>query len=76
MKKNAIVLVIMQTLALMEDQLQFIKKQGISVIALTSSTITANRQVWKRVEKKAYSIVFASLEVLLQYASVFMLCTV
>ena len=66
----------MPTLALMEDQLQSIKKQGTSVITLTSDTIAADPQVWKRIEAGAYSIVFASPKVLLQYASIFMLRTV
>lgn len=43
--KNTIVLVIIPTLTLMENQLQSIKKEGTSVIALNSSTIVANPQV-------------------------------
>lgn len=75
-KKNAIVLVVMPTLALMENQLQAIEKHGTSVVALTSDAIAADPQVWKRVEARAYSIVLASPEVLLQYASVFLLRTI
>ena len=64
-KKNTIVLVIMPTLALMKDQLQSIKKQGTSVIALMSDTIAADPQVWKWIKAGAYSIILASLEVFL-----------
>lgn len=74
--KDAIVLVVIPTLALMEDQLQWMEKHGILVIALTTDTIAADPEVWKKVEAGDYSVILASPEVLLQYASVFLLRTV
>lgn len=44
-KKNAIVLVVMPSLTLIEDQLQAIEKQGTSVVAFTSYAIAADLQV-------------------------------
>lgn len=63
-------------LALMEDQLQWMKKHGISVIALTADAIAADPEVWKKVEAENYFVILASPEMLLQYASVFLLRTV
>ncbi len=40
--KDAIVLVVMPTLALMNDQLQWMEKHGISVVALISDMIATN----------------------------------
>lgn len=44
-KINIIVPVIMPILALMEDQLQSIKKQNTSIIVFMSDTIATNSQV-------------------------------
>ncbi len=74
--KDAIVLVVMPTLALINDQLQWIEKHGISVVALTSNMIAANPRVWKQVETGDFSVILASPEILLQYASVFLFRTV
>ena len=52
------------------------EKYGISVIALTANTIAANPEVWKKVEAGNYFVILASPKVLLQYASVFLLCMV
>ncbi len=40
--KNAIVLMIMPTLALIEDQCQWMKKYGISVVAFIADVIAAD----------------------------------
>lgn len=66
----------MPTLTLMKDQCQWIKKYGILVVALTANVIAINPTVWKKIEAtRDYAIVLASQELLLQYASVFFLCT-
>ncbi len=74
--KGAIVRVVMPTLALMNDQLQLMEKHGILVVALTSDMIAANPGIWKRVEAGNFSVILASLKILLQYAFVFLLRTV
>ena len=52
------------------------KKYGILVVALKADVIAADPTVWKRVEAGDYAFVLTSLEVLLQYASVFLLYTI
>ncbi len=74
--RNTIISVIITTLALIEDQYQWMKKYGILVVALTANIIPTNFIVWKKVEVENYAIFLVSLEVLLQYASVFFFCIV
>ena len=52
------------------------EKHGISVIALTANAIAADPEVWKKVEIENYSVILILPEVLLQYASIFLLCKV
>lgn len=75
-KKKDILLVIISILALLKDQLQSIKKQGLFVTALTSNIIAVNAQGWKSVKIGAYSIILASHEILLHYTSIYILHTV
>lgn len=71
--KNTIVLIIMSTLALMEDQYQWIKKYGILVVVLIANVIVADPTIWKKIKAEDYVVVFASPEVFLQYASIILL---
>lgn len=52
------------------------EKHDILVITLTANAIATDPEVWKKVEAENYSIILASPKVLLQYASIFLFCTV
>ncbi len=64
--KNAIVLVIMPILSLIEDQCQWMKKYGILVVALIADIIATDPTIWKKVEAGDYAVILGLLEVLLR----------
>ena len=68
---GGIVLVISLTIALMEDQQQWLCERGISAVALISNVVAKDPGIWKRVDKGEYSVVIGSPEVLLGPRSLF-----
>ena len=52
------------------------EQHGILVIAFTANAIAVNPEVWKKVEAGNYFVILASPKVLLEYASVFLLCMI
>lgn len=54
----------MPTLALIDNQYQWIKKYDILLVVLIANLIAANPTVWKEVETRNYAVVFTSTEVL------------
>ena len=68
---GGIVLVISPTIALMEDQQQWLCERGISAVALILNVVAKDPGIWKRVDKGEYSVVIGSPEVLLSPRSLF-----
>ena len=62
---GAIVLTITPTITLMEDQERELKQKGVSALAITAATIKANPNIWKQLEQREYSVIFASPEIVL-----------
>lgn len=62
---GGIVLVISPTIALMEDQQQWLIERNISAISLISIVVAEDPGIWNRVDKGEYSVILGSPEVLL-----------
>lgn len=52
------------------------EKHSILVITFTPDAIVADPKVWKKVEVGNYSVILVMPKMLLQYAYIFLLCTV
>lgn len=72
-KKDAIVLVISPTIALVADQCQSLLDLNITAVALTAETTDENPQIWSKINKGFYSVILASPEILLPHGSPFWL---
>ena len=68
---GGIALVISPTLALMHDQIQSLRKTGLTATALTSDKLHKNQSLWTEIDCGKYDIILASPEVLLQDGSHF-----
>ena len=66
-KKNAIVLVILFTIALMADQCQLLLDLNIAAIALTAETTDEDPQIWSKINKGLYLVILTSPKILLPY---------
>lgn len=57
---RAIILTITLTITLMKGQERELKQKNISALALTAAAIKVDPNIWKWLEQKKYSVIFAS----------------
>lgn len=62
---GAIILTITSTITLIKDQKREFKQKGISALEFIAVVVTANLNIWKQLEQKEYSVIFASLKTVL-----------
>ncbi len=63
MNPGAIVLTIIPTIVLMEDQEKKLKQKDVSSLALTAATVEVDPNIWKLLEQGEYTVIFASPEI-------------
>lgn len=73
---HTIILFVLPSIALMEDQVRLIKEHGLNALALILDTTSNNPNMWKDIETGINSAVLAMLEILFELYSQFWLNTI
>lgn len=60
---GAIILTIIPTIVLMEDQERKLKQRDVRSLALTAATVEVDPNIWKLLEQGEYTVIFASPEI-------------
>ena len=71
MNPGAIVLTITLTIALMEDQERELKQIGVSALPLIAAVVKADPNIWKWLEQREYSVIFAFQKLFLCHSLTF-----
>lgn len=62
---GAIILTIISTITFIEDQKREFKQRSVSALEFIAVVVTVNLNIWKQLEQKKYSVIFASLKTIL-----------